>query len=127
VTRKNAIAEMLEALAVLLEPSKRVNQSIGFLSHDGNPYLEHAPKVKCKDGFEVSVQASHHHYCTPRNSFGPWSHVELGFPTARVPSLKEYRDGPGPDQGTVFGYVPIEKVAALLVRHGGFADLTQGE
>ena len=109
---------VVDQLNQLLEPSKRVNRDVG-LSYDGNPYLEHIPRVKCVDGFEVSIQASHFHYCQPRDSAGPWTHVELGFPTARVTSLREYRDGPPPDTGTVFGYVPIEKVARLLNRHGG--------
>lgn len=115
------IEAAIQKLSEILEPSKRVIQNIGP-SYDGNPYLEHAPKVKCADGFGVSIQASHLHYCLPRNSFGPWTHVELGFPTHRVPSLREYRDGPPPDTGTVFGYVPIEKVAQVLVRHGGIAS-----
>ena len=112
---------IIDELNRRLDPKPRIDPKIGFKSYDGNDYLEIVPKVKCKDGFEVSIQASHGHYCTPRDSVGPWSHVELGFPTKKVPSLKEYRDGPPPDTGTVFGFVPIEKVAALIKRHGGFA------
>lgn len=121
MSKQSKVDAVIARLNDLLEPTKRTKSDIG-LSYDGNTYLDLIQKIKCKDGFEVSVQASHHHYCTPRNSFGPWRTVELGFPTARIPSLKEYRDGPGPDQETVFGYVPIEKVAALIVRHGGIAD-----
>lgn len=115
------VKTVVEQIGRLLYPAGRVNKTIG-LSHDGQPYLEHAPKAKCADGFEVSIQASHHHYCIPRNSFGPWTHVELGYPTASVPSLREYRDGPAPDTDNVFGYVPVEKVARIIIRHGGLAQ-----
>lgn len=116
------IQKVMEQLNVLLEPSKRVNKDINFLSYEGHRYLDNITRIRCRDGFEVSVQASHFHYCLPRDSTGPWTHVELGFPTARVPSLREYRDGPPPDTGTVFGYVPIEKVAKVLINHGGIAS-----
>ena len=103
----------------------RVNASINFRSYDGHRYLNLIPAVECIDGFTVSVQASHTHYCTPRNSEGPWTEVELGFPSKKVPSLRQYRDGPPPDTDTVFAYVPIEKVAALLVRHGGLKPIAK--
>jgi hypothetical protein len=73
----------------------------------------------CADGFEISVQASDTHYCTPRDNYGPWYEVECGFPTQPVPSLAEWKDGDGDDTRAVFGYVPVRTVAALLLEHGG--------
>ena len=37
--------------------------------------------VRCRDGFEMSVQASLHHYCTPQQDDGPYTHVEVGAPS----------------------------------------------
>lgn len=112
------LADVLADIQKLLDPAPRINTSIGP-SYEGHAWLNNTPRVRCKDGFAVSIQASHSHYCTPRDSTGPWTEVELGFPSGRVPTLREYRDGPAPDTANVFGYVPIEKVAKVLLRHGG--------
>lgn len=87
------------------------------------PHLKHVPLVKCSDGFEMSVQASKSHYCTPRDSAGPWSKVEVGFPTQRVEQFMPFIDGgPGEDPtDTVYGYVPLSTVAEVVLEHGGFA------
>lgn len=86
-------------------------------------HLSHVPRVKCADGFEMSVQASGTHYCSPRDSDGPWSAVEIGFPTARVEGFMPYIDGDETTEptDTVYDYVPIEIVAQAIIDHGGFA------
>lgn len=72
----------------------------------------------CPDGFEVSVQASRFHYCTPRSDVGPYSHVELGFPNRTWPDyMAEY------ENGDVAFYVPIELVERWLREHGGTLDM----
>lgn len=106
-------------LQALLTPDGRVSESV--MLSGGPTYLDNIERIRCRDGFSVSVQASRFHYCLPRDNRGPWTHVELGFPTRRLPSLAEYRDGSAPDTKNVFGYVPIEKVAEVLVWHGGIA------
>lgn len=85
-------------------------------------HLRHTPKIVCADGFTMSVQASAFHYCTPRDSFGPWNSVEIGFPSERVEAFMPYIDGEASDPtDTVYGYVPIELVAQAIVDHGGVA------
>lgn len=89
-------------------------------------HLTHVPKIECADGFKMSVQASGSHYCTPRDSEGPWNTVEIGYPTERVETFMPYIDG-GEDEDptdTVYGYVPIRLVAQAIVDHGGFAPAT---
>ena len=77
------------------------------------------PRVECSDGFSVSIQASAFHYCEPRDNFGPYTHLELGFPCSEdVFDLSEYEDSEG---SGVFAYVPVEKVDELLKSHGGIA------
>lgn len=75
--------------------------------------------IECVDGFTISVQATRHHYCTPRNNTGSWTAVECGFPSADVPELADYKDGGDTDTESVFAYVPVEIVEAVLAKHGG--------
>lgn len=78
------------------------------------------PSIRCLDGFRISVQASEYHYCDPRTNEGPWTHVELGFPSQVEPLLWPYAEGPGEWTDTVYIRVPIELVAAVIELHGGF-------
>ena len=77
-----------------------------------------APKIHCVDGAIVSVQASEWHYCTPRNNHGPYTHVEVGYPSTNPPDLwAVYADGEFPSD--VYGYVPVELVEQFIESHGG--------
>ena len=78
-----------------------------------------APRIECADGFVMSVQASHFHYCTPREDEGPYSEVKVGFPSAQDPDLQPYAETPENPTGTVYGYVPIEIVEKVIENHGG--------
>ena len=79
--------------------------------------------VECRDGFKISVQASSSHYCSPRNNEGPYVQVEVGYPSAVEETLLDYMDG-GTDHPTesVYGWVPVEVVAAIIERHGGIVS-----
>ncbi len=76
-------------------------------------------KVECKDGFGVSVQASRRNYCTPENDSGPYTAVELGFPTASDSLIIKYAENKSDPTETVYGWVPVGVVHALLIKHGG--------
>ena len=89
-------------------------------------HLPHVEKFVCPDGFTVSVQASAYHYCSPRDSRGPWFEVECGFPSEAVPEWSDYAEDPDDHIGTVFGYVPLDKVISVLDRHG-FEWPTEGD
>ena len=76
-----------------------------------------------KGDFEVSIQTSKTHYCTPRDDFGPWTHVELGFPT-KVPSpeileLAEKKETP---LESVYPWVPVTLVTDWLLSEGFTED-----
>tara|TARA_R100001510_G_C7629196_1_gene188415 strand:- start:52 stop:405 length:354 start_codon:yes stop_codon:yes gene_type:complete len=90
------------------------------------------PKVKCLDGFEVSIQASDMHYCTPRTCDAyEYTEVELGYPSH--PSGKRFieddillrpfaeLDADDNDMG-IYHHVPVALVRELLARHGGVAS-----
>jgi len=83
-------------------------------------------RITCADGTSLSVQASAHHYCSPRNNEGPWDEVEVGFPSVEVPEWLDYRDGPKQDVDNVFGYVPVQLVRDFIAAHGGEVVTTAG-
>ena len=70
--------------------------------------------VVCADGFFMSVQASRTHYCRPRSDFGPWSSVEVGYPSVPESLLDDYMQQDG-----IAGWVPVAVVRAIIEKHGG--------
>ena len=80
-------------------------------------------RVVCADGFCMSVQAHAGAYCRPRGNNEPkYTHVEIGFPSEREPMLMEYCDEPGAPLDTVYGYVPVQTVTNVIVKHGGIVE-----
>jgi hypothetical protein len=80
-------------------------------------------KIVCKDGFHMSVQASETHYCTPRNSQGPWHKFEVGYPSAKVDEFMPYiEEGISDPTETVYGYVPGEVIEKVIAAHGGIDE-----
>lgn len=86
--------------------------------------------VKAADGFKLSVTAHSGAYCTPRDSMGPYTHVEVGYPSERPEPWEpidsgecwsKYAESPERPTGTVYGWVPVAMVRALLRTHGGEA------
>ena len=76
-------------------------------------------RVGCLDGYSVSVQAGEGKYCQPRDDYGPYTAVELGFPSLPDPMLDGYAESPGKLTDTVYPYVPVALVRDLIVKHGG--------
>lgn len=66
----------------------------------------------------MSVQASSHHYCSPRNDVGPWTAVEVGFPNKTIPELEQY----GEKESPVYCWVPIELIEKIIEDNGGMGD-----
>lgn len=73
--------------------------------------------------FSVSIQASQHHYCTPRGDFHPsnYTHVELGCPSKKVEVWMEFAEDQANPCDTVYGYVPITLVEMVLDKKGGIS------
>jgi hypothetical protein len=80
-----------------------------------------APHLRCADGFTLSVQASTLHFCFPRTETGPYTKVELGYPTSMVPEFMEYAEDTLRPTETVYSHVPINLVLDIINRHGGVA------
>jgi hypothetical protein len=84
------------------------------------------PLVRCKNGFTMSVQASPSHMCSPKSNVGPWTMVEVAFPSKRVMALAPHREGHCrrtrvPLTQSVYPYVPVEVVVQVIEANGGFA------
>lgn len=83
---------------------------------DDFAYKANVPTIYCVDGTALSVQASRNHYCSPRNDEGPYTKVEVGYPSVLPPDLwNEYRE----DDIPIYGWVPIELVYFYIASHGG--------
>ena len=86
-------------------------------------YLAKRPRIVCKDGFTVSVQASDYHNCIPMETFKPrdgktYSKVELGYPNM-IDELITYYAEDDDYTNTVYGWVPVDVVIQLIEKHGG--------
>lgn len=71
------------------------------------------PRVKCADGYTVSVQAGYGLYSMPRKDAYFYENVELGYPSEMDAELEPYADG------TICAFVPVNVVDAVLKKHGG--------
>jgi hypothetical protein len=77
------------------------------------------PRIVCRDGVSLSVQASKYAYCSPRDDSGDWPTFEVSFPSIELPeSWREYAGQESMKDG-VFGYVPAALVEAFIAEHGG--------
>ena len=85
-------------------------------------YKPDLPPVVCKDGFQMSVQASRNHCCSPRQDEGPYTAVEVGFPSKEEPLLMEFVQDPKRPTKTVYLKVPISVVLQVITKHGGLVE-----
>ena len=85
----------------------------------GSGILRIRPAIECADGFTMSVQASDTHYCEPRFIDGPYSKVEVGFPSAEEDLLMPFAESPEAPTKTIYGWVPVEVVEQVIEKHGG--------
>ena len=118
-----------------------MNISQWLLFHPGDP--NYRPRLRCADGFTLSVQASKGHYCSPKCDQGIddkthltnpplYTEVEVGWPNQEEPLLDigVYHNfwwicdnATAKFNRRVYGYVPIEVVDAILEKHGGIVGV----
>ena len=86
-------------------------------------YQKLRPRIRCADGFTVSVQASKDHYCKPRiDGDCEYEEVELGFPSAEDSLINKYAEDRSEPTDTVYICVPIDVVNKLIEKHGGIVN-----
>lgn len=80
------------------------------------------PRIRCQDGFEMSVQAGSMLYSTPRFNLrdGEYTACEIGFPNREEELIKQYAEDPEDLTETVYAYVPVEVIDEVIKKHGGF-------
>lgn len=94
-----------------------------FTYCDGTIIEDNRPRIVCKDGYSVSVQASRFHCCEPRvDGADKYESVELGFPNREDPLINAYAEEDGYYTDTVYIYVPVEVVNELIEKHGGIVE-----
>lgn len=92
------------------------------------------PRIRCRDGVSLSVQANECAYCIPREDEAKeYTHVEVGFiedhdgkPFTPPDTWREYADSfEFPSNvyrrfsSNVYNYVPVGLVKAFIEEHGG--------
>ncbi len=76
-------------------------------------------RTVCPDGFSISIQANEYAYCEPRQDFGPYTEVELGYPSDIPPDyILKYSENDDDYTQTIYAYVPLELVIKMLAEHG---------
>ena len=79
--------------------------------------------VVCADGFRMSVQAHDGAYCEPRlDGQRKYTLVEIGFPSAKEELLMPWAEEREKPTDTVYGYVPVDIVTNVIVKHGGIVE-----
>jgi hypothetical protein len=80
-------------------------------------------EIVCKDGFIMSVQAHEGAYCSPRIDDAPrYTQVEVGFPSHPESLLLEWAENKNYPTGTVYPYVPADRISLVCVKHGGIVS-----
>jgi hypothetical protein len=101
------------------EVSEYLMSNVTWYTVAGYQVRNNHKRIYCKDGYNFSVQARSGAYCSPREDFGPWYEVEVGYPSAVEDTLMPYVDDDSKPLNTVYGYVPIDIVEEIVARHGG--------
>lgn len=108
----------LDVLNILIDLQSRLAP---YTRQKEGTTLQNLSRLTCTDGLSFSCQASDYHYCTPRDSRGPWNAVELGFPNRVLAELEEYAEDWSKPTDTVYADVPLALVAIIIHAHGGLA------
>ena len=92
----------------------------------GRLYQRIRPRIVCKDGSSLSVQAGELLYSTPRqDGLSTYINVEVGYPSVDPPeSWFEYAEIYSGDDDikftdVIYPYIPVELVQQFIDEHGG--------
>ena len=105
-----------EIQARLMSKDREIHAGSGMV------FLEIIPRMYAVDGFNISIQTGDCHYCSPRSNKGPWTHVEMGFPSQEEPAIAEWAECPDDLVESVYAYAPIDVIAEVFEKLGGIAS-----
>jgi hypothetical protein len=100
-------------LQKFLDGEDRVTEVSGF------KFKVLAPQLVLMDGTRISVQAGEGRYSDPRRNHGPYTEVEIGYPSREFAKLMPYAKDPKQPTNTVYGYVPVEVLEEVIAACGG--------
>ena len=101
-------------------PLSEMLSNMPIVAYNGMEIRSSMPRLFLNDGVSLSVQAGEHLYCSPRSNKGPYTQVEIGFPSEPLPELfMPYCEKPDNPTETVYAYVPLELVLFYIGSHGG--------
>jgi hypothetical protein len=80
------------------------------------------PKVRCANGFTMSVQYGSGLYCSQYMTAFPVvpETCEIGFPSRCVKDLEPYREGSDKPTQSVYGWVPLSVIVKIIDANGGW-------
>ena len=85
--------------------------------------IRHYKRIRCADGFNMSVQANEGAYCTPRIDFAAnYTEVDVGFPSQKEDLLMKWAESPDSPTETVYGWVPRTVITLVVAKHGGIVE-----
>jgi len=71
----------------------------------------------------MSVQAHDGAHCEPRlDAQRKYTLVEVGFPSAEEELIMPWAEDRNQPTETVYGYVPVDVVTNVIVKHGGIVE-----
>jgi hypothetical protein len=88
-------------------------------THKTGDYFGPRPKIVCNDGFHMSVQGGGGIYSSPRKASDYYIEMEIGYSSEREELIMEFAETPENPTGTVYGYVPIDIIKAVIEKHNG--------
>ena len=77
------------------------------------------PSIVCLDGFNMSVQGSAFHYCSPRENNDVFTAMEIGFPSSKEDLIMKYAEQKEAPTQTVYACVPCSIIQQVINKHGG--------
>ncbi len=80
------------------------------------------PVCTLKNGITLSVQASRVCGCTPQSDIGPWTMVEVGYPSERIEALMPFAEDPASPTQTTYEYVPAQIILKIVDAAGGLKE-----
>ena len=104
-------------LSDLLVNGHRENK---IILDNGYFYYKPQKRIKCNDGFEMSVQVGDGNYCNPRKDNSDfYLEAEVGYPSEKEELLMPYIEDESSPTKTVYGYVPLDVIVDVINKHGG--------
>lgn len=79
-------------------------------------YKNRVSAIQIADTDTISIQASENHYSTPRENTGPYTEVEVGFPSFLFSTwfIEDFAEDVDSPTETVYPYVPLDRLAVEL-------------